>query len=106
MFVEHDNPIELAKELFWLAWKESRVIGMGIFQDDPKATKEAVWKSLEGDYLRKRADYVFGRMMKLYIEILPGGVEIHTREPRSDYQSWCVTYPTIQSLVDAAVVNV
>ena len=115
MFVQHDNPTELAKEIFWLAWQSSSVFGMGWFQDNANATKEDVWNNTinEGDYFCKipknnhvlSADYVFGRMMKLRIKIEIDGVQILNTELSRDYQSWCVAYPTIQSLVDAALKN-
>ena len=75
MKIKHDQPIELAKEMFYLAWNAcGSPSGMGFLQDNPTASKEDVWKSVSGqtltdyciptgDTLYPRGDYVFGRMM-------------------------------------------
>ena len=116
MFVKTDKPVELAKEIFWLAWQAcGSPLGMGFLQNYPNATKEDVWNNVvnAGDYPGKAwnkednpyADYVFGRRMKFGLSIKSDGVDIFERSLRSDYQSWCVTYPTIKDLVDKAVDN-
>lgn len=115
MFLKHENPTALAMEIFWLAWQACPgPCGMGIFQNKPSATKDSVWNNItnQGDYpcnfnhpSEPYADYVFGRMMKLGLEIRVDGIEIREFEPRSDYQSWCRTYPTVQKLVDTAFDN-
>ena len=115
MFIASKRPTDLAKEIFWLAWNAcSNPRGMGVLQDYPTSSKEDVWDNIvnAGDYPGKprksdklHADYVFGRMMKFYLEVKADGVEVPDRELRSDYQSWCSTYPTVQRLVDAAVEN-
>jgi len=51
-------------------------------------------------------DYVEGRMVKLYIRRLsPERWEIWSDPPRSDYQSWCRTYPSYRDLLTAAGVT-
>lgn len=114
MFFESENPTELAKEVFWLAWKSSKTLGMGFLRDDSMATKDDVWHNIVGqeDYpcnIRTSdifyADYVFGRMMKLGIKVENNGITIRDGELRSDYQSWCNTYPTIEELVSTAYIQ-
>lgn len=115
MFVKCDNPVEVAKEAFWLAWKAcGGPTGMGVFRDNPAATRDSVWRSVSGqevtDYIHLRGeeqrpygDYVFGRMMKLGMDIKEDGIEIRDGEPRQDYQSWCGTYKTYAALIEAAI---
>jgi hypothetical protein len=127
MKVHCTNPEEVVKEAFWLAWNAcGSPLGMGMFQDNPRATKEDIWNNLNqgklgGDYpnmekvnvLRPNskgdlyADYVFGRMMKLGFEWDGDGVTIdENRTLRRDYQGWCGKYPTYLSLIEAAIRNV
>lgn len=108
-----DNPTEVAKEMFWLAFQAcEHPLGMGWLQDKPEATKEDVWNNVSGgksDYaisfatkMRPSGDYVFGRMMKLHLEIESDGVIFSDGTPRRDYQSWCWDYPTYLELAIAA----
>ena len=92
-------------------------MGMGMFQDNPTADKEAVWKNVYDaeDYpggkkiagFRREGeaygDYVFGRMMKLNIQLDTESLEFSDSAPRLDYQSWCGKYPTYEVLYDSAV---
>jgi hypothetical protein len=107
--------IALLKRIFYLAYQASSVVGKGILQEQHGATEEDVWQNIltAGDYpgnhhLRRQeqgmydADYVFGRMMKLYIKVTDDGIELPDKEPKRMYQAWCVTYPTYQALLDAA----
>lgn len=116
MFISCDKPEELAKEIFWLAWCAcGGPQGMGWLQDNPNADKECVWDNIvkARDYPgpprwtpnRPYADYVFGRMMKFGLEIEDDGIRIPVQELRSDYQSWCYTYPTVKDLVNHAMSN-
>lgn len=114
-----DN-VALAKRVFYLAWKASRVVGSGVLQDQGDKTEEEVWGCIGGreDYasvsveiMGKQklergidADYVFGRMVKLgvrveneVLRIMSGG-----SDPQPDYQSWCGSYPTYEALLQAA----
>lgn len=113
------DPYEVVAEAFWLAWQAcGSAMGMGVFQDRPDATKEAVMENIashgdypsgntdpEGDY---RADYVFGRMMKA--TLLIRGKEIgfppESRKVNPYYQAWADTYKSYRSLVTAAAKNV
>jgi hypothetical protein len=116
MLVEHENPTELAKEIFWLAWQAcGGPMGMGFLQDRSGVTRDDVWGNVNnaGDYPMNHnkanepyADYVFGRMMKVGVTILKDGIEMRDFEPRADYQSWCRTYRTVEDLVNKAVENV
>lgn len=126
MKITVENPVEVVKEAFWLAWNAcGGPMGMGIFQNNPGASKEDVWKniSVRGDYPggtslpgmigvkeengkgQAYGDYVFGRMMKLSLRWEGKDIEIEESKPRADYQSWCCKYPTYQSLVETAVNN-
>ena len=115
---QHIDPEAVVKEMFWLAWQAcGGPLGMGMFQDNPAADKESVWKNVydAGDYpggkkmagFRRNGgaygDYVFGRMMKLYIELDAESLEFSDNAPRIDFQSWCGKYPTYEALYDAAV---
>lgn len=116
---ECKNPIEVANEALWLAWQEcGRSTGMGIFQDNPTATKQDVLKNATsaGDYpglgsmrgLKSNeyyADYVFGRMMKLHYTADRKGISYNDSPLRRDYESWCVVYPTYEKLFQAAIVS-
>jgi len=113
---------EVAKKMLWLAWRAcGGPVGMGALQDRPNATEEDVWNSMEcaGDYggfsgkqpgLREvRADYVFGRMMKLYftygeaMDAENAWVDVPDETPRPDYQSWFARFSTYETLVHAAI---
>jgi hypothetical protein len=103
---------EVLKESVWLAWQASGVHGLGVLQDNPTAQREKVWEQAynERDYSGRKstggdvnADYVFGRMMKLYVRRPDATtIEIPDGEPRGDYQSWCYQYPSFSALFDAA----
>lgn len=116
MKIQVEKPEEVLKEMFWLAWQAcGSPMGMGWLQNRPSATKEDVWNNVAnaGDYCANfnrpgtlNGDYVFGRMMKLYVRYDNSSIELPDGTPRADYQSWCGTYPTYQALYDAAVKNV
>jgi hypothetical protein len=118
MKIQTANGEEVVKEAFWLAWQAcQQPTGMGWMQHKPAATKEDVWKNVaeEGDYAYRMkepekgkayGDYVFGRMMKLLLSWDETGVTFSETPPRSDYQAWCGTYPTLQLLVEKAIANV
>ena len=117
--VEPKKTEEVVKEMFWLAWKAcGRPQGMGFLQDRPDATREDVYSNAanRGDYAgvgsgkqgEVRGDYVFGRMMKLFVEFdaKAGVIRFRDENPTRDYQSWCREYPTYEALFDAAVESV
>jgi hypothetical protein len=91
--IETNEPVKVAKRAMWLAWQAcGGPIGMGVFQDNPGATEEAVWNnvSVRGDYAyapepgvkekdgkgEAYADYTFGRMMKLRLRWDAEGIEV------------------------------
>lgn len=112
MVIETNDPVELAKEIFWLAWQAcGGPRGMGFLQNRPEATRDDIWNnvSCSGDYpinrsepQRPYADYVFGRMMKFGMEITDHSITVRDGQPRGDYQSWCAIYPTYEGLVAEA----
>lgn len=120
MKIEVKNPAEVVKEAFWLAWQAcGGPHGMGAFQDNPTADKEAVWCNAygKGDYPggnsgggnkpgRVHGDYVFGRMMKLCISWTETEIDVPEGNPRPDYQSWSCKFATYEDLIEAADRNV
>lgn len=105
---------QMISRLVFLAWKASGVLGMGFLQvRDIDQTEKQVMDSLlnrddysgliRGDTTTDvHCDYVQGRMMKFNARKL-GSTSIEmTDDFRRDYQSFCETYPTAQSLFDAA----
>ena len=111
--VKGQKPETFIKRTFWLAWRAcGGTTGMGFLQDMPGATEEDVWKNVanNGDYAfnpRKSGvsfygDYVFGRMMKFGMEILPNGiVRVDDGPYRGDYQSFTKKYKSSKELLDA-----
>lgn len=119
MKIQCDNPEAVAKEALWLAWQAcGGPYGMGVFQDQPGATKEQVVANamIRGDYPAASinrnkpgelyADYVFGRMVKLIIRWDVNGIEVNDNPPRRDYQSWCHEYQTYEILILAAIESI
>lgn len=118
--IKCDNPEQVVRRAFWLAWQAcGGTAGMGFFQDRPGADEESVWKNVRsaGDYGRggmitnpdkpgeAYGDYVFGRMMKLGLKWDADGVECRDDIPRIDYQEWCHKYPSFAVLVNAAIAD-
>lgn len=118
--VTNDFPMEeIVKEMFWLAWQAcGGPLGMGFLQNNPGATRDSVWDNVakRGDYPEGspkmlvaepagavHGDYVFGRMVKLYLSFSDGEIDLLGGDPRIDYQAWCGKYETNQALVDAAL---
>ena len=110
----------VASEMLWLAWKAcGGPVGMGFLQDNPRATKDEVWLAMlnasdyAGDMKRPEsgevaADYVFGRMMKLYFKFTPTTVEWadHQDPGDPDYNAWSGKYRSVSALYEAAVLSV
>lgn len=105
----------LAKRILWLAYEASVPMGAGQYHYREGLTEEEVWGRcpLVPDRVKPQtcisADYLVGRMMKLYFTysggIDQGNVTIDSPGPRQDYQSWCTTYKTYEALVEAAQVS-
>jgi hypothetical protein len=106
-----DNPKAVASRMIYLAWKASRLQGLGFLQDQGDQTEEQVFAQAyhRGDYPGGRdfmggspdevsSDYVFGRMVKLYMKVHPDGIEVRDDTPSPDHQSWCHAYPTYDML--------
>ena len=107
----------VAEEALWLAWQAcGGPVGKGVLQDRPGATKQDVIDNVvvAGDYPgeiilcgRKegeiRADYVFGRMMKLNCTVAKDGILYRNAAITPDYQAWCRIYPTYEALFGAAI---
>lgn len=112
----NEEALAVAKEAIWLAWKAcGGSVGMGVLQANDQAKKDEVWKRAydQGDYAMRHgtpeevnADYVFGRMMKLYFTVKGDTIKHRDNEPRGDYQSWCYVYKTYAALFDAAETSV
>lgn len=102
---------QFVKRMFFLLWKAAYVGGMGILQDRGSQPEESVWERCKqgrdsgmlGSNKPQRpfADYTFGRMMKFGCEYNDVQVEFRDEPYRSDYQSWCRTYPTAESIKQA-----
>lgn len=101
------------KRALHLAWKAcGGTMGMGFFMDEgPDKTEDEVWERVHGpgDYcisLSRQgslyADYVFGRMMKLSVQYGLDYIHVPDVPVRSDYQSWCIEYPSYGALFNAA----
>lgn len=100
-----DMPL-IVDQMFWLAYQASQVIGMGHLQARNQTTKVEVLAELSlpsPGY--KYADYIFGRMMKMYVLLTDGDTraEVPDAVPMYDYQSWCFRYPTYEDLFHTAL---
>lgn len=111
------------QEYFYSAWQKSSVMGFGILQDRPNATKEQVLANVlnSDDYAfsfnsenRVYADYVFGRMMKMGVTIKRQGegafavceLETSDNPAKVDYQSWAVEFPNESAVMLEALKSV
>lgn len=96
---------KVAQEAFWLAYQASVPVGLGFLHERGGEPREAV---LNGIFSQPQygtgvhADYVYGRMVKLSIHLEGNTITVGDDAPRSDYQSWCRTYPTNEALIRAA----
>lgn len=110
-FNNNDEQTDFLKKLFFLAYEAcDESAGMGIFQARDKVTEEDVYDNVinSGDYpmsinddSRIYADYVFGRMMKLSVELKGNSIIIPDSTPRVSYQAWSGKYKDYKSLVRA-----
>jgi hypothetical protein len=100
------SPEKFVSRMFYLAYQSSEVFGMGFLQAQDDVTEEQVMENItnHGDYPYRGdssgldADYVFGRMMKLYAAIKDDIISFD-HNWRTDYQSFCRSY-TPTSLCD------
>jgi hypothetical protein len=77
MKIQCKNPEAVVKRALFLAYQQSRPMGMGFMQVRDDMTEDQVWegaigRSDSGGVGTEKpgilnADYVFGRMMKLYL---------------------------------------
>lgn len=110
MEIKHSNPEALAKRMFFLAYEASRVVGMGFLQARQNVTEDqvfgALWKQSHRELpINYCGDYIFGRMVKLNIEVWEDFIDIPDDNPRMDYQSWAFLYATYQDLATEAAVS-
>ena len=103
----HD-PVAVAKRALFLAYKASKVLGMGRFQAVENATEEEVWNAavnatdyggspfMKGSRPGLRADYVFGRQIKIDFEWSESGLTLNCFDPEVP---WRVTYFSAIQLV-------
>lgn len=110
----------IVSKFFYLAWKASKVMGMGFLQDRPAATEQEVFSNVirSGDYAlpihgsnnRSYADYVFGRMMKLGISVTRNGedydLEVSDGPAKPDYNSWSGVYSSPAAILSAALQSI
>src|SRR6185295_20109256 len=96
-----ENGRAVAKRMLKLAFDASSVVGMGVFQYRRRQKDDdSIWNEFydKGSVV---ADYLNGRMMKLYFNFGDDFVESTEMNWRPDYQSFCTKYPTFESLVNA-----
>lgn len=109
MKIKHSNPEALAKRVFFLAYRASQVVGMGILQARNGVTEDQVFGALHRGSYRELTyyygDYIFGRMVKLNIEVGEDFIVIPDDNPRPGYQSWAFLYRTYQDLSTEAAVS-
>lgn len=103
--VQVNNPQAVVKRAAYLAYKASKVIGMGVFAAKDNVTEDEVWGIVHMDGNNHiSGDYIFGRMIKIRLDYGDDHIKIAVT-PHPGYQSWCTTYPTYEALVDAAVAS-
>ncbi len=104
------NARTVAARMVWLAFQASSAQGMGFIhagtaanaiEDDVLSC--ALGQTYPDGSVCINADYVFGRMMKLYFWFNEGHITLNPRPLDVEYQSWCRTYPTFEDLRIAAI---
>ena len=111
--VQPDNIIPIVRRMFWLAWNAcGSPQGMGVLQDNPIATEEGVWDNVCncGDYPGPpqntdgySGDYVFGRMVKLFVRVEGNTITLHDTKPNPSYQGWAHAFETYGQLLTRAL---
>jgi len=111
------EPKALVSRMMYLAWKASRMTGAGFLQNRGELSEDQVWQVMyeKEDYPGNSpfmspnklgdvyADYVAGRMMKFRLKWTDDTIGTGNGPWRSDYQSFCCTYPTFNDLMAAAL---
>lgn len=102
---------QFIKRMYFLAYQNSRVMGLGALRAVSEATEDAIFKNIDdhGDYAMKLgikkneyyADYVFGRMMKLGCSIEDDCIIITDKVYAPDYQSFARVYKDASALLNA-----
>jgi len=93
---------EQAKQLAANAINASKPMGMGWLHYTPTSyTLEDAARCISDRGIN--IDYFEGRMVKLYVRRNGDMYSFNDGEPRGDYQSWCVEYPTYQALIDSVL---
>jgi len=103
------------KRMFFVAWNNSSVRGLGMLQDRGEMTEEQVWENVSnmGDYPgdhsgpdNLNADYVFGRMMKLSVrDIKKKTFSMRDENFDSSYQSFARRFKNARELFDATLIS-
>ena len=105
---------DFLKEVFWLAWNGTGgTSGAGLFQDNPTASKDDIFNNIinKGDYPggagprdakegKYRADYVFGRCMKMYVTVKENEITIYNSKIDLGYQTWGRKYSSYKKLFE------
>lgn len=90
---------EQLRHLQATATNASKPVGMGYVHYKPEKVFTA--DDFHPDHAQS-TDYVQGRMVKCYARKVDGQTDQYELdEPREDYQSWSVEYPTARALVEA-----
>jgi hypothetical protein len=81
----------------------AKPMGMGLLRHNPDSQFTAADFLEEAKSGRISIDYLQGRMIKLHIFRKKSGPWFINDKFRSDYQSWCVKFPTPEALINSAV---
>jgi hypothetical protein len=99
-----DDIERLAKRSFFLAYNASKIMGRGLHQAQSDKTEDEIFNAVK---TRRSGvlsgDYVFGRMMKTSCEYTNDSLTVSNSKVTIDYQSWVRAYPTVESLLQAAI---
>ena len=103
---------DIARQAFWLAYQASRSAGFSFLRTKENASKEEVIAEIVGTKEagsvpmltgRVHADHIFGRKIKLTIEIVDKNtLEVTDYTPTLEYQSWADRFPSHEALFGQA----
>lgn len=113
-FSTSQDATKVAHRALFLAYNASVVFGMGAFRAVENTTEEQVVNNIlnRGDYPTIRtysesthiyADYVFGRMMKLHMDVVDNTIETQPIKLNQGFQSWSKKYKSYEKLIKAAM---
>ena len=102
-FKDNAEALSVAKQALFMAYNASNVVGLGVLQEVSGATIDQVWDVASHSPTKLYADYLFGRMMKLGVDILDNKIEVRDGANSQDYQSYARVYPTDKDLFEAAM---